>query len=503
MEEEKDTIPPFWLQDSTTNHHRLRRTNSLFFNSAALVIFFLVATLALIFIIAPTLHSFTSHIFKPHAVKRTWDSLNLVLVLFAILCGFLSRNNNNNTDGQTPRSYSYQDQSFTGSETIQDYTKPNPERETQRAWYEYDYSDRTAYSYNNKPFNRLRSINSDPDLRQESSWVNSDERWRFYDDTHVNGYQDRRQITAVGEEKEELGIKKVEVDTFEVSKKEVPGAPPMPVVAPSSSPPLPHGRDVRRKGKGTYQAVGQAKNHELGAKISQPPPPSTTPPPPPIRSKSATKEFLTSLKGKKKKQRHRSLENFDSILNYPKPHSTLPSQPPPPPPSVFESPLSSKKSKHKKTHISSSKTEPFKGVTTLKPSMRESFYTLKETLSTANESPLNLPIPPPPPPPPFNMPAWKFKVKGDFVIINSIVESPNATSEVNQCNINDFGEPEIPLLYQNPDVDIKANTFIENFRAGLRMEKMNSIKSNLGPSIYTETKEETGPSSRYKAVYVL
>ncbi|CAL0324067.1 unnamed protein product [Lupinus luteus] len=442
------------------------------------------------------------------------------------------QNNNNNTDGETPRSYSYQNQSFTVSETIQDYTKPNPERETQRSWYEYDYSDRAAYSY--KPFNGLRSINSDPDLRQESSWVNSDERWRFYDDTHVNGYQERRQVKAVGEEeKEELSIKNVEVDTFEVNKKEVPSVPPMPVVAPPSSAPLPHGKDVRRKGKGTYKAVGQARNHELGTKISQPPPPSsttpppppstTTPLPPPIRSKSATKEFLTSLKGKKKKQRHRSLENFDRILNYPKPHSTLPSQPPPPqlsppppPPSVFESLFSSKKTKHKKTHISSSKTEPVKGVTTLKPRMRESFYTLKETVSTSNESPLNIPIPPPPPPPPFNMPAWKFKVKGDFVIIDSIsstsndfpdleevVESPNATNEVNECNINDDGEPEIPLFYQIPDVDIKANTFIAKFRAGLRMENMNSIKSNLGPSIYTETKEEAGTSSRYKAVYVL
>ncbi|KAE9588116.1 hypothetical protein Lalb_Chr22g0351971 [Lupinus albus] len=471
MEEEKNSMPPFWLQDSSSHRHHLRRTNSLFFNSAALLIFLLVATLALIFIIAPTLHSFSSHIFKPHAVNRTWDSLNLVLVLFAILCGFLGRNNNNNTDGETPRSYSYQDQSFTVSETMQDSTKPNPERETLRSWYEYDYSDRTAYSY--KPFNRLRSINSDPDLRQELSWLNSEERWRFYDDTHVNGYQDRRQITAFREEeKEDLGIKNVEVGTLEVSKKEVPSAPPMPVVAPPSLPSLPHGKGIRRKGKGTYQAVGQAKNHDIGAKRSQPPQPSTTPPPPPIRSKSATKEFLTSIKGKKKKQRHRSLENFDSILNYPKPR-TLPSQLPPqlsPPPSlVFES-------------LFSLETEPDKGIITLKPRMRESFYTSKEIVSTTNDI---------------------SSTSSDLPDLEEVVESANATSEVNECNTNDFGEPEIPLLYQNPDVDIKANTFIAKFRAGLRMEKMNSIKSNLGPSIYTETKEEAGPSSRYKALYVL
>ncbi|OIW03764.1 hypothetical protein TanjilG_30040 [Lupinus angustifolius] len=529
MEEEKDTMPPFWMQDGSANGRRLSRTNSLFFNSGALLIFLLVTALAFIFILAPTLHSFTSYVFKPHTVKRTWDSLNLVLVLFAILCGFLSRNNNNNTNEETPRSYSYQEQNFSVSDKTQDYIKPNPETETQRSWYEYEYSDRTGYSY--KSFNRLRSINSYPDLRQESTWVNSDERWRFYDDTHVNGYQERRPRPVTGEE--ELVMKTLEVDTFEVSKKEVSSAPQLlPAVEPP--PPPPRGKEARRKGKGTYQAVGKVKNHDLGAKRSQPPPPSTPPPPPPPppplvptektvkeknRSKSATKEFLASLKGKKKKQRHRSLENFESILNYSKPH-TLPSQlpppPPPPPPSpppVFESLFSSKKRKHKKPDISSPKIEPVNGATTLKPRPRESFYTLKENVSAANESPLNIPIPPPPPP--FKLPAWKFKVKGGFVRIDSnsstssdlpdleVVESPKESSEVNQCNSNDSGELEILLFYPSPDVDTKANTFIEKFRAGLRMEKMNSTKSNLGPSINTETKEDVGPSSRYKADYVL
>ncbi|CAL0322090.1 unnamed protein product [Lupinus luteus] len=528
MEEEKDTMPPFWMQDGGTNSRRLSRTNSLFFNSGAVLIFLLVTALAFIFILAPTLHSFTSHVFKPHTVKRTWDSLNLVLVLFAILCGFLSRNNNNTTNEETPRSYSYEEQNFSVSDKTQDYTKQNPETETQRSWYEYEYSDRTGYNY--KSFNRLRSINSYPDLRQESTWVNSDERWRFYDDTHVNGYQDRRQRPVTGEE--ELGMKTLEVDTFEVSKKEVSSAPqPLPAVEPPTPPPPPpppRGKEARRKGKGTYQAVGKAKNHDLEVKRSQPPPPPSTPPPPPPppptiptektlkeknRSKSATKAFLASLKGKKKKQRHRSLENFESILNYSKPHTLRSQPPPPPPPPVFESLFSLKKREHEKPHSSLSKTEPVKGATTLKPHLRESFYTLKENVSAGNESPLNIPIPPPPPP--FNMPVWKFKVKGDFVRIDSnsstssdlpdleVVESPKESSDVNQCNSNDGGESEIPLFFPSPDVDTKANTFIEKFRAGLRMEKMNSTKSNLGPSINTETKEDAGPSSRYKAAYVL
>lgn len=87
-------------------------------------------------------------------------------------------------------------------------------------------------------------------------------------------------------------------------------------------------------------------------------------------------------------------------------------------------------------------------------------------------------------------------MQGDFVRVDSIgssrsgspdldevVESPTSQEESSQSN-----SPCAPnsLFCPSPDVDTKAHNFIENFRAGLRMAEMNSMKgigrSNLGPS---------------------
>ena len=56
---------------------------------------------------------------------------------------------------------------------------------------------------------------------------------------------------------------------------------------------------------------------------------------------------------------------------------------------------------------------------------------------------------------------------------DEIVESPSS---------EDGGAPEILLFYPSPDVDTKADTFIERFRAGLREEKKGIRTSNLRPS---------------------
>ncbi|KAJ1401022.1 hypothetical protein SESBI_29032 [Sesbania bispinosa] len=308
MEPEEDTLtmPPFWVPN-TNPRRRLRRSYSLLLTSTSLFILLLITVLVFSLVVVPTLRSFASNIFRPQAVKHSWDYLNLLLVLFAVICGFLTKNDNN--EAQTPR-FDRHRRSFSNPET------PPP-------WYDYP----------NRSFNRLRSFGSHPDLRDHSSWVAADERFRFYDDTHLLLCHRRREPDAEEVEKEQ-GI----------------------------------------------------ENMEKGKK----------------KRGSATKEFLTSLTGKKKKQRQRSVENFESILkSEPFPlASQPPPPPPPPPPSVFNNLFSSKKSKHKKRN--------FVAVATHKP---------------------------------------------------------------------------------RPDVDTKAHNFIESFRAGLRMAKMNSMKekqgigrSNLGPS---------------------
>ncbi|KAK7335856.1 hypothetical protein VNO80_27950 [Phaseolus coccineus] len=410
--EEEDAPPTFWTENGS--HRRLRRSYSLFLSSGALLICVLVIALAFMLVIIPTifsaLHSFPYHLFKPNSVKKSWDSLNFVLILFAILCAFLSRDNDNESFSDTPHQYE----------------KPNPT--TTPPWYEESY--RTPY----KLYNRLRSFNSYPDLRQESPWLSSDERWRFYDDTHVNGYS-------------RFDFEEESVKNTEVIDKEVPPLP-------ASPPPVPGGeRSVENKNKET----------------------------------SATKESLTSLKGKKKKQRQGSLENLKHIRNS-EPHSQ------PRVSSVFHNLFPSKKRKRKKVesasspHFSLSKTEPVRGsvASSLKSNKIETFS--KENVSvTGNESPLN-PIPPPPPPP-FKMPAWKFRVQGDFVRINSISSSsggsPDLEDEVVVSPRSEDGEESAILLFYDPspDVDTKADTFIERFRAGLRMEEKQGIgTSNLRPS---------------------
>ena len=221
-------------------------------------------------------------------------------------------------------------------------------------------------------------------------------------------------------------------------------------------------------------------------------------------------EFLTSLRGKKKKkQRHTSVENLEAILNS-EPISVASQPPPQPQPqlqspssSVFQNLFSSKKSKHKKRH-----TDPVVAIHNPGSSnKRERFHSSEEkndVVITGNESPL---IPIPPPPPPFKLPAWKFRVQGDFVRVDSIGSSGSSVvdevgdspvgQEASQCNSPSAGS----LFCPSPDVDTKAHTFIERFRAGLKMEKINSMKekqgigrSSLGSSTSPQTKQETTPS---------
>ncbi|KAI9119402.1 hypothetical protein K1719_010077 [Acacia pycnantha] len=127
MEEDEDMLPPFWLQSDVDRGRcrRLHRSYSFMINSGAFLICIIVIASVIVFIVLPTLHSFSSHIFRLQLVKKSWDSLNLVLVLFAIVCGLLSRNNN-----ETPRSS--EDRRFSEPTSNQEFGKSNPETPTRR-----------------------------------------------------------------------------------------------------------------------------------------------------------------------------------------------------------------------------------------------------------------------------------------------------------------------------------------------------------------------------------
>lgn len=585
MEEEGgNRLPPFWLQSSDSlrrveNSRRrpfLRRSYSLFLNSGALIIFLLSIAFVLIFIVIPSILSFTSQVFRPQSVKKSWDSLNLVLVLFAIVCGFLSRNSN---DDGTNGEY----RSVTNGE-VPEARKSNPS--TPRQWYD-QYSDRTSYS-------RLRSSSSYPDLRlDQSSWVSRDDRWRSYDDTPVTSYRpvsaslDQLHHRRAWQQQEAAPVRDRD-STFVVRTEEgssqlappsepspqeltpIPHSPPPPSPPRPTTPPKPPKVGVKRKANRSHPQAHGVQNEKtpesserndfeaVGTSYS---PPSTTPPssppPPPQRSSSAerksgrsekkrvlvSKEFLlTSLRRKKKKQRQKSVENFEAILGSfsssspsqpPPSHSPPPPPPPPPPPSVFHNLFSSKKGKTKKSHhpvsqpqpptpppppppprgptptvINSSKTKASRPITAHKlPSPATTTTSIisnvgsNDTVNRGNESPL-IPIPPPPPPPPFKMPEWKFVRHGDFVRIKSDNSSRGRSPDLDDGEDSGSketspmarsgggavteggGESPASMFCPSPDVNTKADTFIAKFRAGLRLEKMNSTNermSNLGP----------------------
>lgn len=283
------------------------------------------------------------------------------------------------------------------------------------------------------------------------------------------------------------------IEKFEIKNLDSQSSEPSP-----ASHPLPR---IRTKG---VQRNAKPERNYSAVKSTPPPPPP--PPSQPAEAKTgqvkkkrgtATIEFLTSLRGKKKKLRQRSIENFESILN----SETLlpqPPAPPPPPPKVFQNLFSLKKGKHKTTHN-------VRVAITGESNKRESGSSsgLKNNVMMAgNESPLN-PIPPPPPLPPFKLPGWKFRVQGDYVRVDSIGSSRSGSPDLDEVSVDtpttrthdetsqvnsplakhgeDSASVSAPSLFcPSPDVDTKAHNFIESFRAGLRMAKMNSMNERQG-----------------------
>ncbi|GFZ04287.1 hydroxyproline-rich glycoprotein family protein [Actinidia rufa] len=527
MEENGEDVTPFWLQ-STNNHRRHRRLLSFFLSSGLLLFLLCGVAFLFMFFVIPSILSLTTQIFRPISVKKSWDSLNLVLVLFALVFGFLSRNRN-------------YDSRFDEDHRNVAEIKANPS--TPHQWYEG--SDRTAYSGLG---GLRRNSSSYPDLREVSPWVNADDRWRFSDDTQLDDRRSsdsdhlrhRRSWKRVQEEEgeeESDRIKTVHVDTLVTRTKHVSYSPPLP---PSSPLPPPRATALHRKPKRTYESVAQVKGSEPTKTIMLPAVTTPPPPPPPVdwEKKSgksdgkrsggnATKEFLTSLyhqKKKKKKQRQKSVENFETLIQPQAPISFLPSPsppppPPPPPPPLFPNLFSSKKGKSKKiltvppppppppppvTTARASKTTaqiaPMASREPPLPVKIRSFSTVEEENSNSGGESPRIPIPPPPPPP-FKMPCWRFVVKGDYVKVGSMNSSRSGSPDHSDCDESptsavDSGKAMAPLFCPSPDVNSKAEMFIAKFRAGLKLQKMNSIKqkeglglSKLGP----ETKPGPGP----------
>ncbi|KAL4583666.1 hypothetical protein LXL04_008248 [Taraxacum kok-saghyz] len=514
-EEEKTPRSPFWLQ-TTTNVGRFqlyrRRLSSLFFNSVVLIIFLLLlAILSMVFVV-PNAIDFSSNVLKPNLVKRSWDSINLTLVLVALAFGFLGRNINNDEKLSYDRSE---------SELSPGAPIMSPSSSTQEQWYDFpDQSMSSTFG-----LRRQKASSSYPDLRELSSpWDHhAADPWRFSDDTHLNYYdvlesnqsylrqRSRREQNSGnalgGVSQQSLYTPPQKPAVAEEGLQYLPPPEPMPPPSvptqPPALPPQPPAHTVKKK---TKRRARSSEPRKVLSPVIDPLPEPT--PPPSIKpltehktnGGNPTKEFFTSFyhKKKKKREKERSFDDLQSLLHHSRPPATRfqlpPTSPPPPPPphppSVLHKLFPTKKEKRKNiTSVTLSPPAPYPPPP--RPTRSQSApyltdnphvssilgnFTSVDDSSSGGDSPMKQNPPPPPPLPPFKVPDWEFAVEGDFVSLQSAVSSASVSPNGDEAR-SPSSVVEAPLFCPSPDVDTKADNFIESFRARLNLERM----SKLGP----------------------
>ncbi|XP_027338357.1 formin-like protein 20 [Abrus precatorius] len=461
-------------------HRRSWHSSPPFISPPLLIILFPIVILTILFLAVPPLLSAATRLLRPASVKNSWDSLNILLVVFAILCGVFARRND---DEPSPNNNDH------------DHAVPDrnaafrkvPLEEGQ--WFGFP-EERKVYDAPPSRFQspatgvtRLRRNSSSyPDLRQ---WETSDDRYkfRFYDDFEIDKQfrsPSRDHFSAVEHRKRwpespqqqvaEVHVKEIPVDTYEIRPSPPPLKSPTPPPPPPPPPPLPppsesarhNSRPTNRKVERTREITSELDDREFSRIRSPPPAPPTPPPSAKARSehkhgkserrKSSVKReiamvwesVLSNQRKKKKKQRTKNnhnhnyhYDNVDELTNNTTvpPSTPPPPPPPPPPPSVFHSLFRKGPGKNKKIHSVSAPPpppppppskrrsqippppEPPRRRNPGRPPLPNKTVNFNdETINAGNQSPL---IPVPPPPPPFKISAMKFVVRGDFVKIRS------------------------------------------------------------------------------------
>ncbi|XP_021984518.1 uncharacterized protein LOC110880239 [Helianthus annuus] len=479
-EEQQTPTSPFWMQ---TNNNNLGRLQRLFFNSFVLIIFLLLfALLSLVFII-PSIH-LSSNFFRPNFVKRSWDSINLIVVLIALLFGFLSRTINNDDENEKPNC---------GYDRIDTEVPAGPP-----IMYDFQQQD-TSSSIG---LRRQRTSISYPDLRELSPPWNhrgAGDPWRFSDDTHFNYYNvlDSNRNSFRQRNRRENNL-------HTPGEEELYFPPPQP---PSQTPVKLKTKKVHRKfstddgERGKMLSPETVSSEKRRARSSEPkrilsavidpyPDPTLVQPVSPLTERNkevddnVSKEFFSSFyhKKKKKRQRDRSVDNLKTLLHHSQPlpvkkfiSVTLPPPPPPPPPP-------------QPPRATITRVAPF--VTDKPRTMTTGFnFNGVDDSSSGGESPMKN-IPPPPPLPPFKMPDWKFAVEGDFVRLQGMLSDRSVSPDGDEARspLSDGDTvatlTEMAVFCPSPDVDTKADSFIASFRAGLKLERMSKLGpgSGSGPS---------------------
>ncbi|WOL20416.1 formin-like protein 20 [Canna indica] len=536
----------------------------------------LISIFILLFV--PSFLSAPFRVFRPTVVKRGWDTLNFVLVLFAILCGVLGRWNAGDDVDKSPSALSSSSSSS-------------------NHWYN-NYSDSTATG-----MRRMRSSSSYPDLRQEAvlGGASVSEGWRFYDDIELY----RRRPESRSWERQSFGdsaAKTIPVDTFVLRRSPSPRPrEPLPTVTQrlprrrsmerlrdnvldkdeilepgTRQPPSPPAeaqprqrlrrgrsleklpeREVERDGnRGTRhrrrRSLEDISNWEMEQdwisglqkphRRSAAPPPPPPPPPPPLnnskekrshkkRSGGGAKDIAAAIAlfyQKKKKGSKIKRTNSDVGQQFVEAAASTQSPPPPPPPpppsSVFQSLFSIKKTKSRRIHSLSvapppPPPPPPSSLFSAQRRSKKQVYPPPTLYRSRKESPL--PPPPPPtihrsrkesplPPPPAPRQSNLHKNKKSSNLSNyplpplspllpppppPVTESDPKTQfsgneEVESHSGERVTEEGMPAYCPSPDVNNKADLFIARFRAGLKLEKLNSVREKQGQLQKEEAEEE-------------
>ncbi|KAF3439643.1 hypothetical protein FNV43_RR17921 [Rhamnella rubrinervis] len=369
---------------------RGRSSSPLLTPPVLIILLPIVAFVILFFAIPPFVTLTSQRLIRPNAVKKSWDWLNIFLVLFAILCGIFARKNDDESaSGEDINGVS-------NAPNVPDNTNIGESVSVSQQWFGFSERNKIYDPVNSTPGGHgvrglRRSSSSYPDLRQLDSSLETDRfQFRFFDDFEINKYRtpvfDHAHQPPRRSEAHEADVKVITVDTFVLRTPPKSPAPPPP-------PPPPPPAAQRKPRQTTYRTVGE-RNEKLSDVIDSqskkvvsspptpPPPPPPRPPPPPspvrIRSehkygkferkksnakKEIAKDFLASIYNSRKRKKKQRTNIYETTTSSPPEHEPSyqsrmppPSPPPPPPPlppppsSVFHSFFKKGISKSKKVH---------------------------------------------------------------------------------------------------------------------------------------------------------
>ncbi|KAL3632026.1 hypothetical protein CASFOL_025010 [Castilleja foliolosa] len=515
-------LTPFWVQGTTDGRRveRLRRFISDVFFSSGLVVFLLLVTavIFLVFVVRSFI-CFTAQIFKPNGIKKSWDTLNHVLLVLvvSVLFGFVSRDKNN-------------EDNYDESQKTSNPSTPN---KCPKSNLSNPSHFETKLEHKNPILARNSNLYPDPNDFSTTLSSSGDYYQRRYcdDDIHIDSGRARNPDPSPAKHRSLEGVEHLRTSDRLLGRSKEGGDFPAPETATAVSLPEIEEKETEnqefkyeteRMGRKKERSSSRKRNKELEPKDppprSQPPQADPFPPSPPRQKSTHRKsggatgspanDILNSLyHEKKKKERQKSVDIFheaQATLNFQFPE---PSHPRPPPPAVAREPELSSQT----APITITRKPP-------KPIKMTIFDGLEGSSISDGDSPLNsIPTPPPPLPPSFfKGPAWKFVLQGDYVRVNS---SSSLSSWSGGPSDNDDWDSDVmfdaedtasfdpsPLFYSSPNVDKKAESFITNFRAKLRLEKNNSMKKkdvglpgvspDSGPSQFSRfwPRSDSGPS---------